>query len=654
MRPHAPASRSLFVVGCALALLSGMGFFRGASHFAPLDDREALIENPPTWSDAEASVPVDSNDPIWGSRFALVTVVVFSDFECPHCREFEHTLDEVKRTFDPRDLRVVWKHSPLGRHANARAAAIAGNTVFRLGGSRAFFRWAERAFDHQGSLTVDDFADWASEVGVDEARFRAAFASNEFAAKVDEDLELGARLGLAGAPMSLVNGLTVRGAASFEKMRRIIDDEMEAARELRATVPQDAIYVEATRKNRPPLEPAPAPAPPTPPGPSLDKTVYRVPLSSDDVFRGPDQAPVTLIEIGDFSAATRGAYATVESVLAKYEGRVRFAFRPRVLPSDRDGFRAANILLDSRRASGDAGYWAAFKRLFEPALPPDESVVLGDLHLDAKALETALKSNTYGPVLARFASATADLELPGVPAFFVNGRRFTGPPSEAELSALVDEELAHAEALTQAGTAPADVYGSIVAAATDLPAPEKRIIAAPAKAPSRGDARAPVVVQVFGDLESPYSKRARGSILDLERMYGATIRVVWRHRPLPVDKNAILAAEAALEAYAQKGDAGFWAYVDAVFDAQGRGADVLSRPSLVALAKKLDFDAKAFDAALGSHVHRADVEADARASDEASVGGVPAFSINGYFLAGNVPLARLVRAVDLALRDAAR
>lgn len=652
--PAPAAHRSSLLVGCVLAFLSGMGFMHGVARFEVRFDREALIENPATWSDANASVPVDSEDPIWGSRSALVTIVVFSDFECPHCAALERTLDWVKDHYDPSDVRIVWKNNPLGMHAHARPAAIAGNTVFKLAGSRAFWRWAALAFDHQRSLDRDDFADWAEEAGVDRARFIAAFDANEFAAKIDADMELATRLSLVGAPMSLVNGILVRGSAQPEKMSRIIEEAMSRARAISAeATPRDEVYVRATLENLPPLEPLPPPEPPRRLD-MLDRTIYRVALDAEDVVRGPANALVTVVQFGDFGASTRATFATVEKVLGGFGERVRFVFRPTVRPSDEDGWRAANILLEAGRAKGDAGYWAAYTRLLEPSILPDAKAVVADLGLDGAALEAAIKGGAHSPRLARFASAALDLEIPTYPALFVNGRRFTGPPSEDELRTLVEEELARSASTIESGGRAEDVYASVVARATDLPVPEKRPLPPPpARAPSRGATRAPIVVQVFGDLQSPYSHRARTTLAELERTFAGSIRIVWRHRPLPVDKYAVLAAEAALEARAQKGDEGFWTFVDAAFEAQNRGPDALARPALVAIAKRLGFDAKAFDAALESHVHRKDVEADARIADEAGIGGVPSYSINGWFLAGNVPYARLARTVDLALRDVA-
>lgn len=645
-------SRGGMLLGCALSLLSGMGFFHGVSHRAPSHaDRGASIQNPATWSDAEASVPIDSNDPIWGSRYALVTVVVFSDFECPFCALLEKSIAWVKEHYDPKEVRIVWKHDPLPGHEHARPAAIAGETVFRLGGSRAFWSFAEAAFEHQEDLDEENFADWAEEAGVSRDRFVAAFRSKEFAAKIDADLELGVRLALTGAPMILVNGVLIRGAASEAKLAGIIDQQMERAKELRETTPADQVYVRATQENRAAPAPAPRDVKAPPPIAPLDKTVYPTPLDADDVVRGPSDAAVTIVVFGDFGPSMRTAYGPIDRVVTKNAERVRLVFRPRVRPTDEAGWRAANMLYESRKRGGDAGFWAAYARLLEPATPPDPGTVANDLHLDIASLDQAIKSGAYTPTLSRMASLAADLELPSMPALFVNGRRFTGPPSDVEIGALVDEELAHAAALTEAGTPADQVYASILAQAAAIPPPEKRDVPPPAKnAPWRGDENARVVVQVFVDLQSPYSKRARVVLADLERAFAGAIKVVFRHRPLPIDKDAILAAEAALEAQTQKGNEGFWKFVDAVFNAQGRGPDALSRDALVALAKTLGFDAAAFDAALASHVHRPAVEADARAADEAGIGGVPSYSVNGWFLAGNVPLARLERAVDLALR----
>ena len=107
---------------------------------------------------------------------------MFSDYQCPHCKTVEENLRALREIYGDEDLRIVWKNNPLTMHPNAKPAAIAGETVFRLAGDEAFWNWNRAAFDHQSSLTPENFADWAVDAGVDRAKFTAAFEANEFAA----------------------------------------------------------------------------------------------------------------------------------------------------------------------------------------------------------------------------------------------------------------------------------------------------------------------------------------------------------------------------------------------------------------------------------------------------------------------------------------
>src|SRR6185436_8573478 len=76
------------------------------------------------WSDEDAAVPISSKDPMWGSRKAPVTMVVFSDFECPFCSKVEATITQLKEKYGPDKLRVIWKSNPLPFHQNARPASV--------------------------------------------------------------------------------------------------------------------------------------------------------------------------------------------------------------------------------------------------------------------------------------------------------------------------------------------------------------------------------------------------------------------------------------------------------------------------------------------------------------------------------------------------
>jgi protein-disulfide isomerase len=129
---------------------------------------------------------------------------------------------------------------------------------------------------------------------------------------------------------------------------------------------------------------------------------------------------------------------------------------------------------------------------------------------------------------------------------------------------------------------------------------------------------------------------------------------VWRNLPLnQIHPDAQLAAEAALEAQAQKGQAGFWKMHALLFANQGVDG-ALQREALDGYAKALGLDMKKWAAALDGHTHKDAIDADVKAADAAGVQGAPAFFINGYFLDGAMPYKSFQRLVDRALSEPAR
>src|SRR5690606_38153422 len=106
-------------------------------------------------------IPVSAEDPTWGNANAPVTIVEFSDFECPFCGRVNPTLDRIKKEYGPDKVRLVFKQHPLPFHKNARPAHAAALAVFNLGGSEAFFKFHDLAFANRSSLTEENFQKWA-------------------------------------------------------------------------------------------------------------------------------------------------------------------------------------------------------------------------------------------------------------------------------------------------------------------------------------------------------------------------------------------------------------------------------------------------------------------------------------------------------------
>src|SRR4051812_34581452 len=287
------------VVGFILCFMAGMALMYGVDHSRKSYDLSADSAAGGAWSDNDSPVPVDSKDPVWGNRNAPVTMVVFSDYQCPFCSRVEGTVDQIKATYGKDKVRIVWKNNPLPFHPNAKPASEASQGVFMLAGNDAFWKFHDTAFKNQSALGTDSYVKWAKEAGVkDEAKFKQGLEAHTWADKVDKDLAEGKQVGVNGTPHFLINGVALSGAQPFDKFKEVIDAQLAKAQAAIASgTKPDKIYVEMSKQNK---AAAPAPAPEKNEKPEEDdKTVWKVPVG-DSPVNGPDSAPVTIVMFSDF------------------------------------------------------------------------------------------------------------------------------------------------------------------------------------------------------------------------------------------------------------------------------------------------------------------------------------------------------------------
>lgn len=155
-----------------------------------------------------------------------------------------------------------------------------------------------------------------------------------------------------------------------------------------------------------------------------------------------------------------------------------------------------------------------------------------------------------------------------------------------------------------------------------------------AGAPMQGPSSAPVTVVIFSDFQCPYCNRGRHVIADLRAAHPDLVRVVWRNLPLPRHPDARPAAEAALEAFAQGGDAAFWRFHDILFGHQ----EHLARADLERYAALAGLDVERFRRALDDGTHAEALDADAALASRLGADGTPAFFVNGTPIVGAQPL----------------
>src|SRR5258708_39176424 len=285
------------IVGFIFCFIAGIAVMYGYDQ-RRLRSGEITADNasaaaPGSWDDADSPVPVSSKDPVWGKRDALVTIVQYSDFQCPFCSRVEPTMDQVKTTYGPDKVRIVWKNNPLPFHQNAKPAAEASQGVFALAGSDGFWKFHDTAFKNQGDLGPDAYVKWATGAGVkDAAAFKAGLDSHKWADKVDADLNAGKAAGVQGTPAFYVNGVFINGAHPFDNFQHTIDQELQKApAKIAAGTPKSRVYIEMSKENKKN----------TPPPKNDDQgekedtsTVFKVPVGGSPVL-GSANALVTII-----------------------------------------------------------------------------------------------------------------------------------------------------------------------------------------------------------------------------------------------------------------------------------------------------------------------------------------------------------------------
>jgi protein-disulfide isomerase len=452
----------LIIGAIALVFLLVIG---GAMFMFRARSKAAVATTSSVWSDLDSPVPVSSDDPMRGDRFAPVTIVVFSDFQCPFCKRYESTLDDVRAHYG-KDVRIVWKNEPLAFHPNAKPTAEAARGVFVLGGNDAFWSFHDSAFANQGTLDESHFETWATLAGVDAKAIKRGDKAHTWETKLDDDHLLAKSLSVSGTPTSFINGILVNGAQPFTTVQTTIDSELAKARARLAsgTMP-DRLYVELSKAN---YTSAPAPTSTTlvPSGPEV---VYKVPIGSSPT-RGPAAALVTIVEFGDFQCPFCGrAESTMTTIRTDYPNDVRFVWKNKPLPFHVHALSAAEFALEARAEKGDATFWSIHDALFADQLhldDPDLLAVARKWGVDTGKVTTAISTKKYQSTIDDDDKLGTAVGASGTPTFFINGRQIIGAQPYSAFKDVIDQEIKAAKAELARGTSQASLYDTMISRGT--------------------------------------------------------------------------------------------------------------------------------------------------------------------------------------------
>ncbi len=166
------------------------------------------------------------DDPVKGSADAPVTIIEFSDFQCPFCERFvTETLSLIDEKYiQTGKVKLVYRDFPLENiHLQATPAAEAAECADEQG---EFWEYHDKLFENQQSLSAANYKLWAKELGLDEEQFNDCVDSKKYAAEVQKDLADGTAAGVSGTPAFFVNGKSVSGAQPFTVFEALIEAEL--------------------------------------------------------------------------------------------------------------------------------------------------------------------------------------------------------------------------------------------------------------------------------------------------------------------------------------------------------------------------------------------------------------------------------------------
>lgn len=171
--------------------------------------------------------PVSDQDHVWGSPEAVIELVEYGDFQCPHCGRAYPILKELKETMKD-SVKFVFRNFPLSKiHPQAKSAAVAAEAA---GLQKKFWEMHDQLFEHQAQLNNNALLDYASRIEVDKDKFSHDLLDDGLQQKVDSDFMGGLRSGVNGTPTFFINGERYEGNWEGNNLQQFLQAKLQERR----------------------------------------------------------------------------------------------------------------------------------------------------------------------------------------------------------------------------------------------------------------------------------------------------------------------------------------------------------------------------------------------------------------------------------------
>jgi protein-disulfide isomerase len=374
---------------------------------------ESAIEGKPVLNSPDAERPsvasLDlSHSPALGPPDAPITIIEFSDLQCPFCARVVPTLKELMKQY-PTQIKWVFRNYPLDFHADAQ---LAHQATLAAGEQSKFWEMHDLVFSDQESIKKDALFDKARRLNLDMTKFAADLESEKIKSQIESDRQSGAALRVDGTPTFYINSQEYSGAISLEQFQAAINKELAA---LGRPVP--GVGVSAA---------APAAAPPTP-----------------EVSFGSPDSPITLAWFSDLqSGLSLKATLLVRKLIDSHPGQIRLVFKNRPL----EIHPGAMLLHEAVMAAYAQGkFWQMHDLIVgspQKTTRQDLMAYAQHIGLDAELFQSDLDSGKYRAMIQADLKEAQRRAVLGSPVFFLNSARIDGLQNEKLFDDIIAGQLA--------------------------------------------------------------------------------------------------------------------------------------------------------------------------------------------------------------------
>ncbi|NUN14446.1 MAG: thioredoxin domain-containing protein [Myxococcales bacterium] len=382
-----------------------------------------------------------------GPSDAPVTIVEFSDFECPYCARVQPILAELDSAYAGK-LRFVFKHKPLPNHKNAKLAAFASMAAQNQG---RFWEYRELLFKNQRTLGESDLFRFAEQLKLDMEKFKADTNDPLAKARLSADDSLAIKLAITGTPSFLINGRVLTGAQPFDQFRKVIDEELNKAETMlsEGVSPErlSALLTEMNRKQAAATTAA-AGKPKSQEKQEDPTALFAVGTHPQHIAVGGSEQDtlVTMVVFTDYQCPFCSRLEpTLTTLREKYGNQLRIVFRNNPLPFHKDAMLAAQAAL----AANDQGKgWEFHQHLMNNQKTLDRAdldraaMIIG---LDIGLFRLGLNQNRYQDIVKVDMTDAQALGARGTPTAFINGKKVVGSRPTDAFVQVIDAELERAK-----------------------------------------------------------------------------------------------------------------------------------------------------------------------------------------------------------------